>query len=206
MILSRLTMNRSPRARAWIGNAYRVHQRLMMGCDGDPRLLFRIDEAMDPDDFRPAQILVQSQHMPNWQAAFGDFPVLAGPAETRAYTLTPVVGAQYRFRLMANPTVSRISAGDKRGRRMGVLREEDQRAWLLRKLTMAGLAPVDFAVRDLGLRRSQKSGGSTQTHLAVQFDGLGRCEDSETLASAMREGIGSAKGYGFGLLSLARMD
>jgi CRISPR system Cascade subunit CasE len=44
------------------------------------------------------------------------------------------------------------------------------------------------------------------THHAVRFDGLLVVTDPERLRHALRAGIGSAKGFGFGLLSLARAD
>jgi CRISPR system Cascade subunit CasE len=41
-------------------------------------------------------------------------------------------------------------------------------------------------------------------HQAVTFDGLLRVTDPEALLAALAGGIGSGKGFGFGLLSLAR--
>jgi CRISPR system Cascade subunit CasE len=43
------------------------------------------------------------------------------------------------------------------------------------------------------------------THFGVRFDGLLRVEDPERLKIGLSSGIGSAKGFGFGLLSLARI-
>ena len=41
------------------------------------------------------------------------------------------------------------------------------------------------------------------TLLAVRFDGVLQVTDPDQLVEAVRHGIGSAKGFGFGLLSLA---
>jgi CRISPR system Cascade subunit CasE len=38
----------------------------------------------------------------------------------------------------------------------------------------------------------------------IQFDGLLKVDDPVLLAKAVQAGIGSGKGFGFGLLSLAR--
>jgi CRISPR system Cascade subunit CasE len=86
------------------------------------------------------------------------------------------------------------------------LREEDQRAWLKRKLEEAGAEPVACAVIPQGLRRSAKEvqgGQTTQTHCGVLFDGLLEVCDPIRLQQALECGLGAAKGYGFGLLSLA---
>ncbi len=207
MYLSRLTLNQTVRAQQWASNAYRVHQRLMMACDGDPRLLFRVDVGSAGLMERPVSILVQSTVAPKWGLAFGeDFPVLARPAESREYAPMLETGLRYRFRLLANPVVCRSQTGKDRGRRIGLLREDEQRAWLERKLTAVGLEPLDVTLRDMGMIKSHKGDGSpTQTHLAVRFDGVSRCADATLSSAACASGIGPAKGYGFGLLSLARM-
>lgn len=197
MILARLTLNNSRRARLWVGNPYRVHQRLTMACEGDPRVLFRIEEQATNGCTPTARILVQATEPPQWQRAFRDFPVLARSVEVKAFEPTPRAGAVYRFRLMANPTVCR------NGQRHGLRREEEQHAWLERKLLLAGAELVGTRVQKLGTQRSSKGDGALQHHLAVRFDGAVRCIDPDALAYAVRFGIGRGKGFGFGLLSLA---
>ena len=44
------------------------------------------------------------------------------------------------------------------------------------------------------------------THVAVRFDGLLEVTDPVKFLETLRAGIGSAKGFGFGLLSLARPE
>jgi CRISPR system Cascade subunit CasE len=52
-------------------------------------------------------------------------------------------------------------------------------------------------------KRSERSAQGGQTHVPVLFEGVLRVNDPAKLIEAVRNGIGSAKGYGFGLLSLA---
>jgi len=195
MYLSRLTIDSSRIALKWIANPYRVHQRLMMGCDGEPRLLFRIEEQS-----QPIKIIVQTKQEPDWEAAFDDFPVLTGLSEHKFFDPLLVKGGAYRFRLLANPTVRRD------GCRLGLLNEEDQRSWLDRKMQSAGAKLLGCLVRSNGFVYSTKAASkhqAEQTHLAVQYDGLLKATSPELLRSSLEAGIGSAKGYGFGLLSLA---
>jgi CRISPR system Cascade subunit CasE len=194
MYLARLLLNQSRVAVGWVANPYRVHQRLMMACEGDPRLLFRIEDA-------PAgtQILVQSHVQPDWRA-FSDLPVLACPPEHKMFEPQLRRGQLYRFRLLANPSVKRD------GKRHGLLREDEQRQWLTRKLAEAGAEVIGCLASSHGNQFSRKGAQGDvhqQTHLSVLFDGFLRAIDVDALARALEYGVGSAKGYGFGLLSLA---
>lgn len=204
MYLSRLTLNRSRTAILWASNPYRVHQRLKLACNHDPRLLFRIEE-----NERGVQILAQSVHPPNWQAAFADFPVLANPPESKPFDPVLQAGRQYRFRLLANPTVKKTveeESKDLRKTRRGLTKEEDQQAWLKRKLQAAGAEVIACQIVPRGRQYSHKTPTKEegrQTHLAVLFEGMLLAKDPAALAAALQNGLGSAKGFGFGLLSLA---
>jgi CRISPR system Cascade subunit CasE len=195
MYLSRLQLNTSRVAMLWATNPYRVHQRLMMACDGDPRLLFRIEDTSEG-----TQVLVQSHVEPNWHLAFEDFDVLRCPPEHKAFDLRLQAGRPYRFRLLANPTVKR------NGNRLGLFKEEDQRAWLTRKIEDAGARLVGSIAAPRGLQKSDKNPAKDEhvaTHFAVLFEGVLQARDPERLGQVVESGIGAAKGYGFGLLSLA---
>lgn len=199
--------SRSRTGRTWLGNPYRVHQRLLMAFPGaEPgRVLFRIE-----DEWAPPRIIVQSEAEAEWDAAFGGFAVLASPIQQKALSMDVAAGDVLRYRLRANPT-KRLSAGcpGKKvdGPRVGLFKEEDQRAWMERKASSAGFKLLSVDVRPLSTIVSHKNPAkdrTRQSHLAVQFDGLLRVLDPHGLEKAVRSGIGSAKAYGFGLLSLAR--
>jgi CRISPR system Cascade subunit CasE len=195
MFLARLRLNHSRVTMSWAANPYRVHQRLMMAFEGEDRLLFRIEQL--PEE---TQILIQSHIAPHWDAAFADFAVLDCPPECKTFAPLLEAGRCYRFRLRANPTVKRD------GKRLGLFGEEEQRAWLSRKLRDAGTELLECVNTVDGLQRVQKNprkDATVHTHFAVLFEGTLRARDPAPLAVALESGIGSAKGYGFGLLSLA---
>lgn len=194
MYLSRLTLTPSRVALNWLSNPYRVHQRLMMACGSDPRMLFRIEE----DDAAP-RILVQSWNLPDWPVSFDSFHVLAQPVEVKPFELHLSAGQALRFCLVANPTVKRD------GRRLGLLGETEQQAWLERKLSGSGAEMAACRATSLGLTHSRKKADDSEpVHLMVRFEGLLHVKDPEKLAAAVSAGIGAAKGFGCGLLSLAR--
>lgn len=201
MYLARLQLNQSRQAILWSSNPYRVHQRLRLAYPREPRLLFRIETT-------PAgktHVLVQSQTPPDWRA-FADFPVLQQPPDYKSVDLQLALGGRYRFRLLANPTAKRR---DEAGRpvRLSLFKTEEQEAWLRRKLAGAGAELIAATSAPQGLQRSRKSTSKDvglQTHFAVLFEGVLLARVPETLTTAVHNGLGPAKGYGFGLLSLAR--
>ena len=208
MFLSLLAVDsRAQMARSWLSNPYRVHQRLALAFPGAPpgRLLFRIE-----DEWSPPRIIVQSGAEADWEAAFGQFAVLASHPQQKPLDIEVSSGEVLRFRLLANPT-KRLSAGcpgaKVDGHRVGLLKEDEQRGWLERKADGAGFVPQAVEVRPRSTIVSHKNPAkdrSRQSHLAVQFDGRLRVTDPDRLREALKSGIGTAKGYGFGLLSLAR--
>jgi CRISPR system Cascade subunit CasE len=114
-------------------------------------------------------------------------------------------GQRLAFRLRANPTARRLCEDGVR-RRVGLYEEEKQMEWLERKAEQSGFDIV--AARSSG---ETTAGGTVYrngnkhelTLFSVQFDGMLEVRDPEQVRSAVREGIGSAKAFGFGLLSLA---
>jgi CRISPR system Cascade subunit CasE len=162
----------------------------------EPRLLFRIEELGGT-----TRILAQSSRYPDWQAAFGEFNVLAAGPLVKELNFDKLhKGAYYRFRLVANPVVTRDR------KRLGLFKEEDQLNWLDRQLDRSGAEMKECVSRQLGLERSEKNpakDNQVQTHYAVEFNGVLMVEDAVLLAERVRVGIGPAKAYGFGLISLA---
>ena len=201
MFLSKLEVNAKCRqVRAELASPYEMHRTISkaFGDDGPEyraaRCLFRVDETTDPATFN---VLVQSTVQPDWSMLTVSDGYLKSEPQVREFSPGIRQGQRLHFRLAANPTVK------KNGRRYGLESEEDQVKWLLRKSESAG-----FRV----LRLSQKKGrkvdlrvpGQDQAYLwSVVFDGLLEVTDPEAFVSSMESGIGSGKGFGFGMLSVA---
>jgi len=193
-------------ARRWLSNPYLIHQRLLMAWpDGKAgRVLFRAEE-----ERRPCRILVQSWEAADWERAFRDFDVLLGPPRQKRVDLVLDAGRMLRFLLRANPTVRRLQFEGKvervpAGDRVGLLREEEQLAWLRRKAEEAGATVLAAEARNRGEQVSIRPSTRTRmVHQCVEFEGRLRVTEPERLLHAVREGIGPAKAFGFGLLSLA---
>ena len=225
MYLSRLTLNpRTRRVQRELANPYELHRTLMRAYPEDlpeeERVLFRVES--DARSGVPV-VLLQSRARPDW-AWLGDPGArgyLLGAPRTKSFALSLARGQVLAFRLRANPTARRRLPDGKK-KRIGLYREEEQLAWLQRKGEAGGFGVLSVRVGDAArvtgwARREPRQGENEQAAagppeggarcplnlLSVQYDGLLRVTDPDALWATVQAGIGSGKGFGFGLLSLA---
>ena len=209
MYLSKLLLDPAKRqVRLELANRYELHRTLLAQFEGQTRpeikLLYRIEEA-DQNIYQPITLLVQSQVAPSWQALF-QRGLLVQPVEIKTFEIQPGLGSQYYFRLLANPTIRRAS-GSWAGKRVEIRDAEEQKAWLARKGEGCGFKLLNMNAMDKGKISSQKTENGQKhimQHQAVLFEGLLQVANPEMFIQAVMQGIGSAKGFGFGLLSLAK--
>ena len=201
LYLSRLSLD--PLARQVIRDLacpYDMHRtvlRAFPGADagGPGRVLFRLESPPAPDV--PPVLLVQSDKPPDW-GALDDRGPYALDVQSKAFEVHLPVGRRLRFRLRANPSVRRD------GRRHGLWNDDDQVHWLKRKAELSGFdlhAAVVRAAASQVTRRPRN--GAPQVHYGVLYEGLLEVRAPGLFAEAVAAGIGPAKAFGFGLLSLA---
>jgi CRISPR system Cascade subunit CasE len=208
MYLSRLLLNPAhPQARRDLASAYELHRSLARAFAPDattPPARFLWRREADPGGLPGATVLVQSAQPGLWQA-LGD-SALHGqgyfdslhPNKPVALNRLVQTGLQCRFRVLANPTVTR------NGKRYGLHDDEARLAWLRRQGERAGFA-VLAAERSASARLRAPQGGRERTITVdtVLFDGLLTVTDAEALQQAWAAGIGPGKAWGLGMLSLA---
>jgi CRISPR system Cascade subunit CasE len=234
MYLSRLLPSiRNAQARRDLANSYDMHRTVMRAfpsadVGGPGRVLLRVDVEQETQQ---AMVLVQSEKQPDWVKLATDY--LAQPPKWKELVWSFQKGQRLRFRLRCNPTIKQRVDQHEQGKRMGLLREEDQVAWLARSAARAGFCvnahrmdgvdyfaltvipegltrgaivgsgnQPDLTVSSEGTIRSRK-GEQVVTHLGVRFDGLLTVTDADIFHRALACGIGPAKAFGFGLLSIA---
>jgi len=119
--------------------------------------------------------------------------------QTKAVSPSLLEQGAYRFQLKANPTMRR--SADKR--RLAIYDPAQLRDWLKRKASAAGFA-LDDDLLDIGAPMDETfvKDGHRVKHVAVEFAGVLRVVDRERFTAAFHSGIGSAKGFGYGLLML----
>jgi CRISPR system Cascade subunit CasE len=114
-------------------------------------------------------------------------------------------GRRLIFRLRANTTrrvdtKTREEGVRRHGRRVPLRDDEARIAWLERQAKRAGFT-VDRS--RLRLREVALSRGRRVTFEGTVFEGVLEIIDEERFRAALAEGLGPAKAFGFGLLSLA---
>ncbi len=196
-------------ARRCMSNAYLVHQLLLKAWpDGEAgRVLYRLEL-----ERRPPRLLVQSAAAADWARCFAGTAIPLEMPRQKRLEIELAPGKLLRFFLRANPTVRRLDLeregrppeGLISGERVGLLREAEQVGWLTRKAAAAGFTVVSAEARDRGDQVSYRAAARQRlVHRCVDFEGRLRVTDPEAMLAAMRGGIGPAKAFGFGLLSLA---
>lgn len=217
-MLSRLVLHPLSRdVGAYVRDAQRLHQFVLSAFGatdgGSARSKHGVLHRLEVDPRVGSLVLyVQSEQAPDWsRVPSGTLAQLddANPA-VRSLDLMfneLAVGMSLRFRLRANVTrcVGVPPAGRIRGPRVPLRSDDARRAWLMRKGKDAGF-DVDadsVLVVDEGKSTGNRAGRRI-TFEGVRFDGSLRISDAERFRTALCGGIGPAKAYGFGLLSIAR--
>lgn len=202
MYLTRLRLDpRSAQARKDLADPYEMHRTLVRAfvreaTDTPPRILWRVEPAAAWND---PVVLVQSEEAGQWAALEALPNYLKSPVEHREWQPDEYIqdGERLRFRLFANPTVTRA------GKRIGLMGEDAQLAWLTRQGERLGFTVEAALVTDSELLRSRK-GDSRISLLKACFEGRLAVSDATALVQAVRNGIGPGKALGCGLLSLGR--
>ncbi len=161
-------------------------------------------------------ILAQSVRRPDFTHIVEQFgwPASGQTWETREYgTFLDKLeqGQKWRFRLRANPvhSVGGTKASGKRGEVKAHVTVERQRQWLLDKSASLGFSVVaeemDVVHRETVHFKRTPPAKSRVTLSRVTFEGILEIADAVSLTEAMKNGIGRAKAYGCGLLTLSGM-
>ena len=182
--------------------------------NGERGFLFRID----PLPGGRTIIVVQSAIEPDWDYAFhnaGHF-LAAPPQGSAPFDLQPHEGNRFCFRLVANPVYrAHKNTVDQRGKKIEekwvkkrlpvVATDEALSNWLERRASTSGFAVEELSLIQPGYVYFNKSGKRGEGHRlrSVRFEGILDVTAAGDFRKALESGIGPAKAFGFGLLSIA---
>ena len=229
MYLTRFRINTARReGRELLGSPHRMHAAVNMSFpdppsrDGSgPRVLWRIDRNSSAEVLlfvvsprRPDMTHLVEQagwpaaETPGWQTY--DYSTFLG-------RLTQ--GSKWAFRLTANPVHKIRRKDDEPTKRTAHITPHHQMAWLLAQQKRAGFVVLEkpeakrllpegdelqLIVRDKrDLRFAKVSEGRTVQLMTVTFDGRLTVTDPGLLRRTLTQGLGKAKAYGCGLMTLA---
>jgi CRISPR system Cascade subunit CasE len=187
--------------------------------DPSPTAAGRVLWRLDMTDGRRPVMYVVSPGKPD----FTHIVEQAGWPTTEAWQTRPYggllerleAGQRWQFRLTANPVHCVHREAQERSKPLAHVTVKQQEQWLLDRAEKLGfrLAPTsasesaepDLAVLDRAVRRFSRH-SSTVTISMATFRGHLLVDDAELLRHTLTHGIGRAKAYGCGLLTLAQAD
>lgn len=225
MFLSRIEL-RSRRSGAEGIDPYKLHQLIWEALTSDSGatrpFLFRADVQSSNDAPPRIVCLVQSNIEADWNA----LKDILLDARQKPFEPQFTTGQHLQFFLRANPTRARKdinatkpqkakdrAALQQRGKRVGLMDPMEQLSWLQRKAASGGFellgsepdGQMGRSVLIVGSRPWKwQSKGRSASHQGADFHGILRVTDPKLFLETLRAGIGPAKGFGFGLLSVAR--
>lgn len=223
MFLHRIHLDpRCREARRDLSDPYQLHATLCRAFSApdtkcpEGEILWRLEPETGADG--SPRVLVQSRTNPNWDGigvrgwlAKADAPL---DLKTRLKLDALTVGQRFRFRLRANPCVTR------NGKRLGLLQLAEQERWIQRKgeahgfmlpkllsfdLSDAEEARVDVRVSQEQMLTGMQHQGNRIRIFSVLYDGVLTVTDEKAFVTVLQAGIGHGKALGLGLLSVAPM-
>lgn len=220
MYLSRIHLNqRCKEVRRDLADPYQLHSTLCRAfCPPDQKcppgeFLWRIEP--EGESTGSPRILLQSRSVPDWSRigvqGWLSEADSAVDLKIRLNLDALEAGQRFRFRLRANPCVTR------NGKRLGLLRQEEQEAWIVRKgerhgFALPQLASFDFSESsqdriDVRISQEQMLGGRQHSGngirvYSVLYDGVVTLAEPDKFRDALQTGIGHGKVMGLGLLSV----
>lgn len=188
--LSQVVVPIAAALKAGLADGYAWHQAIWKAFPDRPDdardFLFRVDRK--DGGFR---VLLLSEEKPRPETCFA--------WQTKEVSSSFLAHSAYHFQVRANPTMRR--SADKR--RLAIYDESRLREWLTRKAEASGFT-VDPETLTVGapLDETFSKDGKFGKHVAVDFEGVLQVTDRDRFIQTFNTGIGSAKGFGYGLLML----
>ncbi|MEU5162259.1 type I-E CRISPR-associated protein Cas6/Cse3/CasE [Streptomyces sp. NPDC020875] len=206
-VLARISLNpHSREVQRDLRDATQMHRTVMRmvpdGLGDSPRhqagLLYRVDETDTT-----STLLVQAHRL-------DPAALPPGYGHTQIKSLTPMftalrTGLPVRYRIVVNPSKrERPPHADLNTRgRIVALSGPDADQWWHRRAATAGLDVHILTPTNVHPVRPRTTQAAPMRHHLLRYDGTAAVTDPAALAEALRNGIGRAKPYGAGLLSLA---
>ena len=210
MYLSRIELDaESQGARKAIASPQTLHaavENCFPAQDGEKgRKLWRLDRLGGK-----LYLLLLSPDKPDFSLFAEQFCAKGAVGETKDYgaLLSRIqAGQRWRFRLRGNATHSAKENGGERGKVYAHVTVEHQREWLMKKAPLCGfeLDARTFDVVKADQLRFWRDGKKAPIMLGIaEFEGELAVSDADAFRHALANGIGRAKAYGCGLLTIAR--
>ena len=153
-------------------------------------------------------LLILSPEKPDFSQFSRQFCSEGITGDTKDYLLLLAMvdsGLRFHFRLRANPVHSVAEKKGVRGKVYAHVTVEQKRDWLIKKAPACGFRSDTemFDVVETDLMRFWRNGKARPVEIsAAVFEGELEVTDSDMFVKALTEGVGRAKAYGCGLLTI----
>ena len=208
MYISRIKLDtRLKDAQRAIASPQVLHAMVANCFDEKSRILWRLDSLHEN-----LYLLVVSEFFPDFSTLEPQICKNGDKGETKSYAkfLSGIGnGQKFRFRFRGNPIRNIPSSDGTRGKVAPHVSETYKRKWLVDVAGRNGFAVElsEFLIVDTGMHRFYKSNKGKPVQIThATFEGILTVTDSELLVAAMCKGIGRAKAYGCGLLTVMMYD
>lgn len=188
----------------FFSNPYKIHQVLWKAFEADSRnFLFRAEDFDSKSGMWKIYLL--SEQKPDFDNIQKDEKLEVLNSKTKEFVPKINNRMKLRFYLRANPTVkTKSKTNPDKKTRYSLLKEEELIKWIHRKGKLHGFEVKGFRLRNKKQYISYKRNGNSKriTHGGIDFEGILEVTDKKEFLKCLKKGIGSAKAFGFGLLTV----
>ena len=211
LYLSQISFQSNPETYRFLGESnftYKAHQLVSLAQSEnakDGRILWRLESAKN----KLPKLLVQTDFAPDFGRLTGsEFSSFVEKPQVKKFKLNTTTGQLYGFKARVNPTmrefVKNLPKG-KRGPRVPIVENSELATWILRKEESCGFKLVHSQIDAEDPLIFKKPKGQSVTLNSICLSGKLIVTNATLFHETMRNGLGSAKGFGFGMISLKRI-
>jgi len=210
MFLSNVKLNpQSRQVQRELSNPYEMHRTLMRSIPEDTNraqagMLFRVEQRSDFNQLS-LSILVQTMIKPDWHflETVTDY-LLESQVAVKEFVIDPAQHQKYRFLLRANPTFRKKDTRQT----LPIFGEKKLLDWLENKAEQSGfvIQKEEVLLRKIPqvavTKKEEEATHRLQINM-IDYSGFLEVNDPGRFKTALQTGIGRARSFGCGLLSLA---
>lgn len=211
LYLSQISFKMNPETFRFLGElnfTYKAHQLVSLtqpeNAQGG-RVLWRLESAKN----KLPKLLVQTDFVPDFvRLEASEFGKFVEKPEVKKIKIDTKIGQQFGFKVRVNPTmrefVKNLPKG-KRGPRLPILEISELAKWILRKEENSGFKIYHSQIDPEAPLIFKKPNGDAVVLYSTCLSGKLIITDSALFLETVGKGLGSAKGFGFGMISLKRI-
>lgn len=201
--------NEHTRVLQLVARQYEMHRfvyGILKPVAGEDRVLYRTEVLPDRSGLPTLSVLIQHSSRLSPILDAGDQRFASIEHKRVSIEISP---GTYRFRLRANPV--KAVPHDKpgvRGKRRGLSSDDERKSWLFERFADHGMNIQRLECVPEPFVEFSKNGSRGRGKIAiagVMYNGIVRIQNPERTAVILENGVGRARAFGYGLVSLASL-